>query len=208
MNDPMSEQPSDDDFYRELLLGCGRSRDKIMGLPGQEMTWKNLITLDANRAVDPDWIWDLNMFPWCCQTRHMVAAELIPDNLFNEIHAYEVLEHIGQQGDIRSFFETFNEIWRILKPGGFLFATVPSRYSPWLWGDPGHARVILPETLLFIDRGRFNRVYSQKNNPAADYSEWFTGDFDVFSSEDNHTRHIFCLQAVKPVRPWQLTKEA
>jgi len=60
------------------------------------------------------------------------AGYQIREDFFDEVHAYEVLEHLGRQGDYRSFFATFANIYRVLVPGGLLLATVPSRYSGWL----------------------------------------------------------------------------
>src|SRR3546814_6014455 len=75
--------------------------------------------------------------------------------LFDEVHAYEVLEHLGSQGDFRSFFAHFGEIYRALKDGGILFATVPAWDSVWAWADPSHRRVIAPETLVFLDQTQY-----------------------------------------------------
>lgn len=176
--------------FRELLIGCGHRREKLFGPLNEPIEWKNVTTLDANPRCKPDILFDLNFSQWP-----------FDDNTFDEIHAYEVLEHLGRQGDVQSFFSTFNEIHRILKPNGFLYATCPSRYSVWLWGDPGHTRMICSETLLFLDRGRYKKA-STRSTPMADYRDALHGDFELFASQDNHVMHIFSLQAVKPVRPW------
>lgn len=186
----MNDQTHPKEDFRELLLGCGYRRGKLLGPPNQPLEWKNLTTLDLNPRCKPDILFDLslNIWPFDADT-------------FDEVHAYEVLEHLGRQGDIPTFFATFNEIHRILKPGGFLYAMCPSRYSVWLWGDPGHRRAIMSETLLFLDRGRYKKAAS-RSTPMADYRDDFRGDFDVFASQDNNVMHIFSLQAVKPVREW------
>ena len=93
--------------YSELLLGCGHLRKKRLKQPEQGDEWQNLVTLDVNPACNPDVVHDLNVTPWPFQ-----------DEEFDEVHAYEVLEHIGRQGDYKSFFDHFNELYRILKPGG------------------------------------------------------------------------------------------
>jgi SAM-dependent methyltransferase len=62
------------------------------------------------------------------------------DNTFDEIHAYEVLEHIGKQGDWMRILREWSEWWRILKPGGHLYASSPLWSSEWAWGDPGHTQ--------------------------------------------------------------------
>src|SRR6185437_13256763 len=87
----------------ELLLGCGNRRDKLLSLP-EEAEWSNLTTLDLDPQSNPDVIWDLNSLPLPFATAQ-----------FDEIHAYEVLEHLGRQGDWRGFFAEWNEYYRILK---------------------------------------------------------------------------------------------
>lgn len=182
------------DDYRELLIGCGYTRDKRLALPGMPVSWKNLTTLDNNGECKPDYIWNLESTPWVY--RHETK---IPDNFFNEIHAYEVLEHLGQQGDAESFFAHFSEIYRILKPGGHLFATCPSRTSPWLWGDPSHRRAITQESLCFLDQKMIAQNRKAGTN-MSDFSRLWHGDFRVVGSSDDTVLHTFCLQACKPVR--------
>lgn len=147
----------------ELLLGCGHRRQKQLHLLGRQ-DWDNLVTVDINPKADPDYILDLNNLPYPFE-----------DNTFDEIHAYEVLEHIGKQGDYKFFFSQFQEFYRILKPEGHLFFTCPSYRSTWAWGDPGHTRVITAGSLSFLDqeavKGNIGRT------AMTDYSEFYTGNF-------------------------------
>lgn len=187
----------------ELLLGCGHNRQKMMALPGEPLAWRDLITLDNNPYCEPDIYCDLDMTFWRpnAVTDKGVKPIVHPmggfiQNFFDEVHAYEVLEHLGMQGDVASFFATFRNIHSILKPGGHLFATVPSRYSPWLWGDPSHRRVIYQESLNFLSQKiiKENRV---AHTSMSDFSELWDRDFDIVASTDNHTTHAFCLRAIK-----------
>src|SRR5688572_24065546 len=108
------------------------------------MSWRGLTTLDMNPDHKPDVVWDLESVPWPLE-----------DNTFEEVHAYEVLEHLGQQGDWRSFFAHFGETYRVLKPGGILFATVPMWNSAWAWADPSHTRIITLGTLMFLSQAEY-----------------------------------------------------
>lgn len=196
-------------IYRELLLGCGHRREKLMGPPGKPLEWQNLTTLDSNPNCGADIGCDLDM-PYGAEFRansinsrmdresviDMVDGVFLPD-IFDEVHAYEVLEHLGSQGDYKTFLWHFSEIHRILKPGGYLFATCPSRYSPWLWGDPGHRRVILPESLVFLSQAEYRKQCDEKKSPMSDYRHLYKADFKIVASTDNHVTHMFCLKAIK-----------
>lgn len=130
------------------------------------------------------------------QGRKCLDGVFLRENFFDEVHAYEVLEHLGSQGDAVAFFNTFINIHRILIPGGFLFATVPSRHSPWAWGDPSHRRLIQQESLVFLDQERIaqNRA---RGTQMSDFSDLWTLNFKIIASSDDHINHRFCLQAVK-----------
>jgi len=193
--------------YIELLIGCGHARRKLLAPPNSSLSmWCNLVTVDENAECNADILCNLDHVPWNPSyvgpsvPRSLFDEELIffADSMIDEIHAYEVLEHLGQQGHVHSFFSHFAEMWRILKPGGYLCATVPSRYSPWLWGDPGHRRAILPQTLIFLDQTSYA---SQLGRTAmSDYRGIYKADFKVVSTTDDRQFHSFILQAMKPAR--------
>lgn len=201
----------------ELLLGCGFARQKLLGPPGDNLQWKDLVTTDINLKCGAD-IWcDLDdkqtwrPLPYNTDASRHPCLEKVPtvsddgvedwhyhfkENYFDEVHAYEVLEHLGSQGDAVSFFATFSNIHRVLKPNGHLFATVPSRYSPWLWGDPSHRRAILKESLIFLDQAQVT-ANRKAGSPMSDFSDLWTRNFRIISSTDNHSFHMFCLKAIK-----------
>lgn len=170
----------------ELLVGCGSRREKLIFEQGKK-EWKDLITLDLNTDHKPDVIWNLNHTPYP-----------FDDDYFDEIHAYEVLEHIGFQGGYRQFFNEFSEYWRILKPGGKIFATTPSAKSPWLWGDPSHTRVILPQTLVFLNQPSYTEQIGK--TAMSDFRNIYKEDFDIHYSKDDDEFHWFVLKAIKPSR--------
>jgi SAM-dependent methyltransferase len=185
----------------ELLLGCGFSRQKLLGQNGHALEFKDLITLDYNLKCAPDLLCDLNrgfIYEFTDNGKRCLDenGSRIKSDFFDEVHAYEVLEHIGTQGDAVAFFDIFRLIHRILVPGGFLFATVPSRHSPWAWGDPSHRRVIQQESLVFLDQERVaqNR---KRGTQMSDFSDIWNLNFKIVASSDDHVYHKFCLQAVK-----------
>jgi len=170
----------------ELLLGCGSRSKKLLWLNGKK-EWAGLVRLDIEASHKPDVVHDLNVLPWP-----------FDEDQFNEIHAYEVLEHLGQQGDARAFLGQFAEAWRILKPDGFLFATCPSVNSAWLWGDPSHRRVVSAETLYFLSQPNYTREVGV--TPMSDFRSFYQADFECEMSEDDGISFSFALRAIKPSR--------
>lgn len=130
-----------------LMLGCGRAfvsrtiRTEL-SVSEEDTHW---VTLDHDPDTHPDYLFDLNQLE--------KGADL-PEGDFDEIHAYDVLEHFGHQGDFRGYYNTFNALWRALKPGGFLLGYVPR--EQWAWGDPGHCRSITQQSLLYLTEGHMD----------------------------------------------------
>lgn len=173
---------------RELLIGCGNNREKLIWKPGTDGKWGERYCLDMDDGCKQEGEnfcqWDLNELP-------------LPfdDNWFDEIHAYEVLEHVGQQGDYRTFFRQFEEFHRILAPGGIFCATVPMWDSSWAWGDPGHTRVITSGTLTFLSQKKYAEQVGV--NPMSDYRRFYKADYDLMHLEEKGERMFFVLSAIK-----------
>lgn len=166
--------------YTELMLGCGHLRKKRIKLPEDKDEFKNLVTCDINPRVNPDVLHDLNILPWPFQ-----------DEEFDEVHAYEVLEHLGQQGDYKAFFDHFNELYRILKPGGILYASTPAWDGIWAWSDPGHTRIISEGSLIFLDRDNYT---NNGETPITDYRDIYHGDFLLEGAKANNDSLYFMLR--------------
>lgn len=169
--------------YRELLMGCGSRTAKDISLTGKE-SFHKLTRLDYNGDHKPDVVWDLR--------QHPLPFE---DNYFDEIHAYEVLEHLAQQGDYRFFFAEFSEYWRILKPGGHFFASVPDYRSKWAWGDPSHTRIIQSENLVFLDQDEYTRQIGVTT--MSDFRFLYTAHFKVRYAHSDGEGFKFVLEAIK-----------
>lgn len=167
----------------ELLIGCGNNLKKKIQFKEIDPGWSELVTLDIDPGASPDIVHDLNVLPYPLE-----------DNQFDEIHAYEVLEHCGKQGDWKFFFDQFSEFHRILKPGGYFIATAPMWDSPWAWGDPGHTRVIPAEALVFLSQKEYLQV---GQTSMTDYRPHYKADYElVAKQEDGHTL-AFVLRAIK-----------
>lgn len=170
--------------YRELLAGCGNSREKRIKVKDTPVEWRNLTTLDWDPDCGPDVIWNLNVFPYP-----------FDDNTFNECHIYNALEHTGRQGDFVFFFAQFYELWRILKPDGLLMAMVPMWDSHWSWGDPSHTRVIPKESLVFLNQKEYEQV---GKTAMTDFRRVWKGNFETLHVEEGEHEMGFILRAVKP----------
>lgn len=167
----------------ELLIGCGNDRRKKVTFPGIPQDWTKLTTLDCEETTKPDVVHDLNVFPYP-----------FPSDSFKEIHAYEVLEHCGKQGDYKFFFAQFGELYRILQPDGYLVATVPMWDSPWAWGDPGHTRVITKGSLVFLDPDEYRQL---GKTAMTDYRPFLGCNFKTIALKEDHDMFGFVLQAKK-----------
>lgn len=168
---------------KELLLGCGSRTVKDISVDGKK-EFHNVIRLDNNADHKPDVIHDLRVHP-------------LPfaDNEFDEIHCYEVLEHLADQGDYKFFFREFSEYARILKPNGFFMGSCPMRGSPWVWGDPSHKRTIQKESLVFLSQQEY--IDQVGKTPMSDFRSIYKADFVPVFFKDTEHRFYFALQVKK-----------
>lgn len=128
---------------RYLLVGCGNEYGKrVVGecSPSKDFSDGVLVKWDKDPDIGADVVHDLDVLPYPFE-----------DNEFDEIHAYEVLEHCGKQGDGDYFFAQFAEFWRMLKPGGIMAISVPQWDCSIQWGVPDHKRCLPPDVFGFLD---------------------------------------------------------
>jgi len=171
----------------QLLIGAGSSRVKKLALAGAEQ-WSGLVTLDGEASHGPDVLHDLTKLP----------LPFMP-NTASEIHAYDVMEHVGQQGDWRFWFAQWSDFWRILKPGGVFFGISPDVSSPWAWGDPGHTRIMTGEAMTFLHQPSYDKQVGV--TAMTDYRSIYRADYDPMRlSITDDKQFVYILQAVKPSR--------
>lgn len=117
----------------KLNLGCGKDIKR------------DYINMDKVKMDGVDIVWDLNKIPYP-----------FTDDYFDEIYASQVLEHVDD------LVQVFEELYRILKPGGTLIVKVPYYNSIGAWSDPTYKRYFTHLTLkYFSDKNGYNTFYSK-----------------------------------------------
>ena len=169
-------------MIRELVLGCGNYPYKKIYAESKE--YVNPTRVDIDPDCNPDIILDLN-----------TNSLPFEDSSFDEVHMYEVLEHLGTQGDYKAFFEFFSEVARVLRPDGLFIASVPAMNSPWVWGDPGHTRAIPEEMLVFLDQAEYTAQVGK--TPMTDYRGIYKADFKRVHLQEDHGVFFFVLKNIK-----------
>lgn len=167
----------------DLLIGCGNSRERKLRAGRDE--WSGLVTLDFYPECKPDILHDLEEFPYP-----------FGDSTFDEIHAYDVLEHQGRQGDWRFFFRQWSEFYRILKPSGHFMGVCPHYTSPWAWGDPSHTRIVGIEQLTFLSQAQYREQIGK--TAMTDFRRVWQGDFEiVWQHVTDDKQQMFILKVIK-----------
>lgn len=171
---------------KSLLIGCGNSRVKKVALSNETEWSGELVTLDMNPDCKPDVLFDMGTVMFT------MGGKVLPfaDEEFDEIGAYDVLEHWGFQGDWRAWFGEFAEYWRILKPGGKFGAIVPIGEDALV--DPGHTRFIHANWFLFLNQQFYERALAA-GKQVTDYRWFWRKNFDILFMERHGDHHIAVL---------------
>jgi len=162
-----------------LLLGAGNSRDKKIALKSAPDWSLPLVTLDMGDNCGADVVWDLEQRP-------------LPflDEEFDELGAYDVLEHIGRQGDWRGYFDEMAEYWRILKPGGIFGVLVPQGCDA--NADPGHTRFFGSNWFAMLDQAYYERCKAA-GTAFTDYRWYWKHSFECLTIQDVGGHHIAAI---------------
>jgi SAM-dependent methyltransferase len=107
-------------------LHIGAGKRKIAGA----------VTLDINPRVNPDVLWDLNVFPYPFE-----------DCTFDRVVCEHVIEHL------REVISVMEELHRVCKPRGRVYVTVPHFSSLNFNTDPTHVHAFSSRSFDYICMG-------------------------------------------------------
>ena len=150
-------------------LACGGKRDP-----------KAQIGVDIYPGPEVDIITDLATFPWP-----------IVGETFDEAMCHQFIEHLPTGGSVPGddpFFRFFDEVWRILKPGGTFAFDVPHYRSVDAVGDPTHRRL--------FDVRTFDDLWNPARNPAYPRRIWERVSFRVSRDYPHRVRFVRHLPSV------------
>jgi len=191
---------------KHLDLGCGPRPKNTYG-------FEELYGVDIRAGIEPDF--------------KVVVANLacepipFPDNHFDAVSAYDFFEHVPRVAiDYSSnssrfpFVELMSDIWRVLRPGGFLYSMTPAFPSEKAFRDPTHVNIISSKTHRYFTephllgqmygfKGRFKLVRQLRVHPRNIYEPKNPGIKDRFRNlgeklvgEQSHL--VWEFLAVKP----------
>lgn len=97
---------------------------------------KGFVAMDKRKLPGIDIVHDLEVFPYPLEDESCLT-----------IVGSHIIEHIKPWLTI----DFFNELWRIMKPGGQLVLSTPYAGSPGYWQDPTHCNGFNEATLQYFD---------------------------------------------------------
>lgn len=167
-------------MQRSLLIGCGRNHTKQVQFGGNAAWTGTLTTMDVNPEIGADIVFDME---------DVARGGRMPfeDNTFDEIGAFNTMEHWGRQGDFRGWFHECGEYHRILKPGGLMSILVPIGEDA--LADPGHTRFFQANWFGFLSQ----EFYTRNEVIASCFSDYrwlWKKNFDVLHLREHQGHHL------------------
>ena len=79
---------------------------------------------------------------------------------FDSISAYDVLEHLSRDGTTNQFIYYMNELYRVLKIGGYAIFIFPDIHSKEVYSDPTHVNFIHKRTIDYFKSNESDKNYA------------------------------------------------
>ena len=127
--------------------------------------YDGFLNVDADPSVNPDILVDLE-----------TGKLPIDDNSVDEIKAYHIFEHIGE-----NFFKFLQELYRVCENGAIIDVHVPHPRHDYFLGDPSHIRPITIENMQ-----RFSKKYNdiEKSDAGSTlFAYLYDVDFEIIEHE-------------------------
>lgn len=119
----------------KLDIACGqRKQDGYTGID-----WADVPGVDI--------VHDLNVYPWPIETG---SVEVAFCSHYIEHIPMQFITHDGRNKE--AFFAFFDEVYRILAPGGQITIIAPWHASTRAWQDPTHRRAISDVSFLYLNK--------------------------------------------------------
>ncbi len=168
-------------MQRSLLIGCGNNHAKQVQFDGSVEWTGELVKLDINPDCGADVLFDMDEVS--------VKRGRMPfdDESFDEMGAYNTMEHWGRQGDFRGWFHECSEYWRIMKPGAQFSILVPIGQDA--LADPGHTRFFQANYFGFLSQ-EFYKRNEQIKSCFTDYRWLWKLNFDVLLCQEHGGHHL------------------
>lgn len=178
-------------MQRSLLIGCGNSRAKKLFFNDAPDWAGELTTIDIDPNCGADIVRDLS-FCFHPVREEAMPSRLLPfeDDTFDELGAYDCLEHWGQQGDWRGWFSEMAEFHRITKPGGMMGIIVPIGADA--LADPGHTRFFSQNYFLMLTQ-KWYADQIEKGKPVTDYRWYIRRWWEILFMEQQGNHHLAVL---------------
>jgi predicted SAM-dependent methyltransferase len=119
----------------KLDIACGQSKQE--GYTG--IDWADVPGVDI--------VHDLNVYPWPIET---ASVEVAFCSHYVEHIPMDFIDHMGRKKE--AFFAFFDEVNRILVPGGQITIIAPWHASTRAWQDPTHRRAISDVSFLYLNK--------------------------------------------------------
>lgn len=129
---------------KHLDLGCGAR-------PKNPYQYEELYGVDIRAGID-----GIDGARVACANLS-VSPIPFPENHFDSVSAYDFFEHVprvaldyAERSSRFPFIELMNEIWRVLKDGGLLYAVTPAFPKEKALRDPTHVNIITHKTYRYF----------------------------------------------------------